>query len=511
MSSAVSTVVESFGPAGQSGSVEIDAHGFVNATRLCSSGGKAWSGYVRNGGTEAYISALGSSLQKCRADLIRQDPHGAITNRHTWVHQRVAIHLANWISPEFAVWVTDIVQRHLHQLAAPLPPTPVAALLESRTGFQDWTRPQFYLSQIKGDRWDHLKYTDGGHQLLAPDDRQSIFVLKFGHMGEGARQTIREFGGDYRLLDSFPTPCGVTVEARVKGWLRARGMLMEGRHSHRECRDVELIGLGGEEVYGEVVDAVKSIIAEVEADMRRELDLKLASEPLEVQLERVKQEAETQRHLAEVEARRHREEQRTARCAERQLTKRLRLDRALVQPVTEADSGTLESATAQASVATTEPMPAQQPAQQPLVEERPGPTDRFVTFNILKVREDYMPVRQYYLDGTLAGEYPTAAEAAKAHPKFHQTDIAKCVNGERDLHLGYRWVAVPLAERETVAVTVPYNETGPIVQRAPGGAFVNSYTAISAAAKAVRVHLPRIRTAIEDATPCQLYMWSKVQ
>ena len=36
-----------------------------------------------------------------------------IRSEGTWVHRKVAIHLAQWISPDFAIWVTDLVERYV--------------------------------------------------------------------------------------------------------------------------------------------------------------------------------------------------------------------------------------------------------------------------------------------------------------------------------------------------------------------------------------------------------------
>lgn len=54
-------------------------------------------------------------------------------SRGTWVHKRVAIHLAQWICPEFAVWVTDLVDRFATGQLVAAPPK-----LKSFTGLQDW-------------------------------------------------------------------------------------------------------------------------------------------------------------------------------------------------------------------------------------------------------------------------------------------------------------------------------------------------------------------------------------
>jgi hypothetical protein len=46
--------------------------GYINATKLCQSVGKEFSGYLRNKQTEEFITELSSVLQICRTDLIHK-------------------------------------------------------------------------------------------------------------------------------------------------------------------------------------------------------------------------------------------------------------------------------------------------------------------------------------------------------------------------------------------------------------------------------------------------------
>ena len=79
--------------------------GFVNATRMCKANGKQFFHYTANDRTRAYVDALAGSLG-IPSDLItRQVMNGPNHLRGTWVHPRLAIDLARWISPQFAVWM----------------------------------------------------------------------------------------------------------------------------------------------------------------------------------------------------------------------------------------------------------------------------------------------------------------------------------------------------------------------------------------------------------------------
>lgn len=126
--------------------------GWVNATAMCQAGGRRWNHYAANDRTREYICALQQSLAAqtpCGAAVAGNpadpfdrsagnpaDPSNApvvvqsITTgpnhlRGTWVHPRLAVDLARWISPAFAVWMdgwfleTVTAAPHHHQPTTP--------------------------------------------------------------------------------------------------------------------------------------------------------------------------------------------------------------------------------------------------------------------------------------------------------------------------------------------------------------------------------------------------------
>ena len=93
-------------------------NGYFNATLMCKSAGKKWNDYYRNQGTGSFLKCLSVSAGISAIELIFQ-PGGGNNQRHTWVHRKVAIHLAQWISPSFAVWVSDLVEMFLTNQLAP--------------------------------------------------------------------------------------------------------------------------------------------------------------------------------------------------------------------------------------------------------------------------------------------------------------------------------------------------------------------------------------------------------
>jgi hypothetical protein len=81
--------------------------GYVNATAMCKANGREWFTYARAERTKEYIAALATVLgspQNC-GDLIQTITTGPNHIRGTWVHPQLAVDLARWISPAFAVWM----------------------------------------------------------------------------------------------------------------------------------------------------------------------------------------------------------------------------------------------------------------------------------------------------------------------------------------------------------------------------------------------------------------------
>ncbi len=93
--------------------------GYFDATAMCKVNGKRWFDYYRSKNTQDFLVALSKFTElpiesqsgnsrfgknKGFVEIIR----GGI-NAGTWIHSKVAIHLAIWCHPDFAVLVTDWV------------------------------------------------------------------------------------------------------------------------------------------------------------------------------------------------------------------------------------------------------------------------------------------------------------------------------------------------------------------------------------------------------------------
>jgi hypothetical protein len=82
-----------------------DSDGFADATAMCQANGKRWNHYQENERTTAYLQALAASLGIPADQLVITTTTGPNHLRGTWVHPRLAVDLARWLSPQFAVWM----------------------------------------------------------------------------------------------------------------------------------------------------------------------------------------------------------------------------------------------------------------------------------------------------------------------------------------------------------------------------------------------------------------------
>jgi len=84
--------------------------GYINATQLCNAAGKRWYNFHRLETTGKFLRALEAKTQIRVLDLVQEvragTPDGVPS---TWVHPKVALHLAQWLSADFAVQVTEWV------------------------------------------------------------------------------------------------------------------------------------------------------------------------------------------------------------------------------------------------------------------------------------------------------------------------------------------------------------------------------------------------------------------
>jgi len=82
-----------------------DSDGYADATAMCQANGKLWGHYREAQRTTDYITALADATGLDADQLIISTKGGPAHLQGTWIHPRLAVDLARWISPQFAVWM----------------------------------------------------------------------------------------------------------------------------------------------------------------------------------------------------------------------------------------------------------------------------------------------------------------------------------------------------------------------------------------------------------------------
>jgi hypothetical protein len=107
--------------------------GYWNATAMCRATGKLWADYWRNQSTQEFTAELSGSMGIPIDQLIQSIVTGPNEQRGTWVHRRVAIDLARWCSPQFAVLVNGWIEELLTTGRVELTPAPALLTAQSLT------------------------------------------------------------------------------------------------------------------------------------------------------------------------------------------------------------------------------------------------------------------------------------------------------------------------------------------------------------------------------------------
>lgn len=103
---------------------KIDFHiresdGYINASRMCSSAGKSFGDYSRLKQSETFFQAMAGEMQICMSDLVQINRNDN-NDKSTWIHKKVALHLASWLSPIFLIHIYDTYEMYLKGELKPL-------------------------------------------------------------------------------------------------------------------------------------------------------------------------------------------------------------------------------------------------------------------------------------------------------------------------------------------------------------------------------------------------------
>ena len=84
--------------------------GYVNATAMCKAASKMLGHYLENQATKAYLKEVSADIGIPITEIVQVIKGGDPQLQGTWVHPDVAIHLAQWCSPKFAVQVNKFIR-----------------------------------------------------------------------------------------------------------------------------------------------------------------------------------------------------------------------------------------------------------------------------------------------------------------------------------------------------------------------------------------------------------------
>jgi hypothetical protein len=86
---------------------------------MCRANGKRWTKYRESDRANEYLEAL-STEARISVHALIESRAGGVDGGETWIHPRVAVDLARWISAPFAVWMDGWFLESLQQ-ARPAP------------------------------------------------------------------------------------------------------------------------------------------------------------------------------------------------------------------------------------------------------------------------------------------------------------------------------------------------------------------------------------------------------
>lgn len=98
--------------------VSFTEDAFLNATAIAKSFGKMPKDYLKTVQTKEYIKALAQHLTTRTKILVKENQLVRVQNggndRGTWLHPKLAVHFARWLSAEFAVWCDEQIEKILY-------------------------------------------------------------------------------------------------------------------------------------------------------------------------------------------------------------------------------------------------------------------------------------------------------------------------------------------------------------------------------------------------------------
>lgn len=216
--------------------------GYINATKLCKSADKLFNDYYRNKRTQAFLAELSLTTGKSVKEFVESEVGGAHTG--TWVHPDVAINLATWCSPKFAVAVANLVRRYFNGEITTEESRTARSLLETEVLVTDYDKQSvLYLGEVDTPEFKGVKA--GSTKDLVRRDSQHK----------------KDFGS-FRLFKVFSTPSFEEAEKRLLSECRALRI-------RRKCKingkvQTELVELSDAFTKNDLIILVDKIVKAVE-------------------------------------------------------------------------------------------------------------------------------------------------------------------------------------------------------------------------------------------------------
>ena len=102
----------------------LDETLFINATQVAKKFKKKTNDWTRLDETQKYISSVETRYGISRHELVIKKQGGKADEQGTWIHQKLIIAFARWLSPDFAVWcdfqIEEILKSKTPQPTKPL-------------------------------------------------------------------------------------------------------------------------------------------------------------------------------------------------------------------------------------------------------------------------------------------------------------------------------------------------------------------------------------------------------
>ncbi|GAB5339690.1 KilA-N domain-containing protein [Pseudomonas fluorescens] len=108
--------------------VRFSADGWLHATKLADRFGKRIDHWLDNADTLEYIQALDEHLTGTESKILDTRNSGYVKTSKaradrgggTWLHPKLAIHFARWLSAKFSVWCDTRIEEILHRVPSAL-------------------------------------------------------------------------------------------------------------------------------------------------------------------------------------------------------------------------------------------------------------------------------------------------------------------------------------------------------------------------------------------------------